>query len=145
MGSNQSADKAAFCALPLPMTNADAERYWAGAREGKLCLQRCLRCREFRFPPGYSCRKCGSTEADWVNVSGRGTIYSFTIIHRGPTPEFARIAPYTLALVELEEGPRMMTHIITERPEEIAIGDRVSVVFEERADGVMVPQFRRER
>jgi uncharacterized protein len=143
--SNPSAQGDAFDALPLPMANADGERFWAAAKDGKLCLQRCLRCKTFRFPPGYLCRKCGSTDVEWINASGRGTIYSFSIIHRGPTPEFAGIVPYILALVELEEGPRMMTHVIAESEGEIAIGDRVEVDFQVRRDGFKVPQFRRLR
>jgi uncharacterized protein len=141
--SNPPTHGAAFDALPLPMPNADAERYWAAAKAGKLCLQRCGHCQTFRFPPGYACRRCGSTETEWIDTSGRGTIYSFSVIHRGPTPEFAGVVPYVLALVELEEGPRMMTHIVGEPADKIAIGDRVVVEFEERREGVKVPQFRR--
>ena len=130
--------------LPVPMANADGQRYWASARDGKLSLQRCALCQTFRFPPGYSCRKCGSTDAEWVSVSGRGTIYSFTIVRRGPTPEFASITPYILALVELDEGPRILSHLVEDELEQIAIGDRVEVVFKERRDGVKIPEFKRE-
>jgi uncharacterized OB-fold protein len=136
---------AALEALPVPLANADGERHWAAAKDGKLCLQRCVHCKTFRFPPGYLCRKCGSTEVEWVNASGRGAIYSFSVIRRGPSPEFSGIVPYILALVELEEGPRMMTHIIEESADEIAIGDRVQVVFEKRRGDIAIPQFKRVR
>jgi uncharacterized protein len=145
-GANSSTNRtAALEALPVPMANADGERHWAAAKDGKLCLQRCVHCKAFRFPPGYSCRKCGSTDAEWIDASGRGTIYSFSVIHRGPSPEFSGITPYILALVELEEGARMMTHIVEGSADDIAIGDRVQVVFEKRRGDVMIPQFKRVR
>jgi uncharacterized protein len=139
--STREADKQN--SLPLPTVNADGETFWASAKEERLCLQRCISCHTYRYPPGYLCRHCGSPDSEWVEVSGRGIIYSFSIVRRGPTPEFSSITPYILALVQLEEGPRMMAHILEDAQDRVSIGDRVSVVFEERRDGVKIPQFRR--
>jgi uncharacterized OB-fold protein len=79
----------------------------------------------------------------WVDVSGKGKVYSLTVVHRGPTAEFRSIVPYVLALIELEEGPRMMAHIVGEGAAQAAIGEKVQVVFESAGD-FKIPQFRRE-
>jgi len=107
-------------------------------------MQRCAACGRLRFPPGYLCRECHGADSDWVEVSGRGTIASFTVMHRAPTPAYAARAPYVLALVDLQEGPRMMANVIGEDALQAAIGDPVEVVFEARGeDGFKLPQFRR--
>lgn len=130
--------------LPAPIVIADSAPYWQAAREGRLALQKCRDCGALRFFPRYLCTACGSERTDWVDASGRGTIHSFTIVHRAAFPEFQARTPYVVALVDLEEGPRMMTNILGADALEVAIGDAVSVTFEARgADGAKVPQFRR--
>lgn len=130
--------------LPAPVANADSAPYWAGAREGKLLLQRCGDCGTLRFFPRYLCTACGSDRTEWAEASGRGTVHSFTIVHRAAFPEFQARTPYVVALIDLEEGPRMMTNIVGEDALEVAIGDAVVVAFEARGtEGAKVPQFRR--
>jgi uncharacterized OB-fold protein len=130
--------------LPAPVVNADSRPYWEGAREGKLLLQRCGDCGTLRFFPRYLCTACGSDRTEWAEASGRGTVHSFTIVHRAAFPEFQARTPYVVALVDLEEGPRIMTNIVGDDALAVSIGDAVVVEFEARGtDGAKVPQFRR--
>jgi uncharacterized OB-fold protein len=130
--------------LPAPVVNADSRPYWEGARQGKLLLQRCGDCGTLRFFPRYLCTACGSDRTEWAEASGRGTVHSFTIVHRAAFPEFQARTPYVVALVDLEEGPRMMTNIVGDDALAVSIGDAVVVEFEARGtDGAKVPQFRR--
>lgn len=131
-------------ALPIPPVNADSKPYWEAAAEERLVLQRCAGCGAHRFPPSRICPKCHDDDGAWVEVSGRGRIASFTVMRRAPTPAFAARVPYVLALIDLEEGPRMMANIVGEDALEAAIGDGVEVCFEARGpDGFKLPQFRR--
>lgn len=130
--------------LPAPVVNADSAPYWEGARQGKLLLQRCRDCGTLRFFPRYLCTACGSERTEWAEASGRGAVHSFTIVHRAAFPEFQARTPYVVALIDLEEGPRMMTNIVGGDALDVAIGDAVVVAFEARGmEGAKVPQFRR--
>ena len=130
--------------LPSPIVNADSAPYWDGARENKLLLQRCADCGTLRFFPRYLCTECGSENTDWVEAAGRGTVHSFTVVHRAAFPEFQARTPYVVALIDLEEGPRMMTNIVGDDALDVEFGDTVTVEFEDRgSDGAKVPQFRR--
>ena len=130
--------------LPAPIVNADSAPYWEGARQDKLLLQQCADCGAIRFFPRYLCTECGSDRVDWIEASGRGTVHSFTVVHRAAFPEFQAQTPYVVALVDLEEGPRMMTNIVGDGALDVEIGEPVTVTFEARGDeGAKVPQFRR--
>jgi uncharacterized OB-fold protein len=130
--------------LPAPVVNADSAPYWQGARDNKLLLQRCSDCGTLRFFPRYLCTECGSDNTGWVEATGRGTVHSFTVVHRAAFPEFQERTPYVVALIDLEEGPRMMSNIVGADSLEVEIGDAVTVEFEDRGDdGAKVPQFRR--
>lgn len=129
--------------LPRPLISADGAPYWAAAAEGRFEIQRCDDCGAHRFPPSHLCRECGSDNTAWVGVSGKGTIYSFAIVHRAPSKAFQGRAPYVVALIDLAEGPRMMANIVGNDALDCAIGDAVAVCFEDRPEGTKVPQFRR--
>ena len=129
--------------LPSPTINADARPYWEGAAEGRLMLQRCTACDAVRFLPAHLCPACWSEGTAWFAAAGRGHVATFTVVHRAPTPAFADRVPYVVALIDLEEGPRMMTNILGPDALEVAIGDAVTVCFETREGGVKVPQFQR--
>ena len=132
--------------LPIPIVNADSAPYWEGAREGKLLLQRCEACQALRFFPRYLCTECGSEKTRWIEASGRGTVHSFTIVHRAAFPEFQARTPYAIALIDLAEGPRMMTNVVGEDALNVEIGDAVDVTFEDRGiDGAKIPQFQRAK
>jgi len=91
--------------------------------------------------PRYLCPKCWSDDLEWFDSAGVGAVHSFTVIRRAPLPVFAAQVPYVLALIELDEGPRMVANIRGNDALDVAIGNRVRVVFEDRANGAKVPQF----
>lgn len=127
---------------PLPSPDEVSGTYWQGSRQGKLLLQKCRKCGTYQTFPRVLCYKCLSDDLGWVQSSGQGTVYSFSTIYRAPAPEFAGDVPYTVALVELEEGIRMMSNIVGCAPENIKIGMGVQVVFDKVTDDVTLPKFR---
>ena len=128
--------------LPVPPITPESAPYWNGAREGKLLLQRCLDCRALRFYPRTLCPGCWSDRAEWTEASGRGRVHSFTIIRRPPAPAFTARLPYVVALVDLDEGPRMMANIVGEDALGVQMEEPVTLTFEARGE-VALPQFRR--
>lgn len=130
--------------LPQPVPNPDSAPYWEGARNGKLLIRRCRRCTALHFMPRHLCPKCWSDDLEWVQASGRGTVHSFTIIRRAPAAAFAPRVPYVVALIDLEEGLRMLSNVVGETALETRIGDAVRLCFEDRGDGAKLPQFSRE-
>jgi len=130
---------------PLPAVTEDGAPYWAACREGRLTAQRCTACGHLRWPPSVLCPKCLDHGTEWVTLSGRGTIYSWIIVHRPQHPAFFADAPYNVAIVELEEGPRLHTNVVECANEEIRIGLPVEVVFEKKDDEITLPKFRPRR
>lgn len=128
--------------LPTPMMNQDSEAYWRGVAEGRLLLRTCTTCGKAMFYPRIICPSCGSDRLDWREAAGTGTLYAFSIVHRAPDQAFRARVPYVIALVDLDEGPRMMTNILECPAEAVRIGMRVAVCFEPRGDNGAVPQFR---
>jgi uncharacterized OB-fold protein len=128
---------------PVPAVNADSKPFWDAAREGRLILKLCTACRRPHFPPRHLCPRCWTPSSAWIESTGVGTVYSFTVMRRAPAPEFGARVPYVVALVDLEEGPRMLTNVVGEDALAVRVGDRVHVTFETRRDGFAVPQFRR--
>lgn len=127
--------------LPGPTVNGDSERYWSAITNGSLPLRRCRPCGEVHFMPRYLCPKCWSDDLEWFDSAGVGVVHSFTVIRRAPLAAFASHVPYVLALIELDEGPRMVANVRGDDALDVAIGNRVRVVFEDRANGTKVPQF----
>ena len=126
---------------PAPRINADAKLYWKAAAEDHLIFKCCQSCAHVHFPPRYLCPQCWSENLQWIKSKGLGTVYSLTIMRRAPMPEFETNIPYVVALVDLDEGPRMMANIVGENATDTQIGQRVAVCFEPRGDGMKVPQF----
>jgi uncharacterized OB-fold protein len=127
---------------PLPKPDQDSTVYWEGARRHELLLQRCTSCRRFRFYPRSICPHCFSDTFEWRRSTGRGTIYSYTVIHRPPFPAFRDKVPYVLALIELKEEVRMMSNIIDCDPNTVEIGMPVEVTFEDITEEITLPQFK---
>ncbi len=126
---------------PMPGISDDTRFFWEGARAGKLLIQRCKGCGELRHPPGPVCPSCHSFEWDTVEASGRGTVYSFVVMHYPEVPPFDH--PNPIVLVELEEGTRLISQIIGIHPVDVKIGQAVQVEFNSFNDGELVlPQFR---
>lgn len=130
--------------FPDPQT-AEAKHFFAAAAAGRLELQRCAACGKVWFYPRPACVACGSTDYAWIRASGRGGLHSFSIVHRAPSEAFRALVPYVVALIDLDEGPRMMANIVGDDALEAAIGDPVEVLFEDRGAGRRLPQFRRIR
>ena len=127
---------------PLPRPTEDTEPYWEAAHRGELRMQRCGDCGHVRFPPAILCPRCLSEAAEWVRLSGRGTVFSWIVIHRPQHPAFNSDTPYNVAIVELEEGPRLHTNLVQCRNEDIYIGMPVEVVFDKVDDDLSLPKFR---
>ncbi|GLG02411.1 hypothetical protein Alches_24520 [Alicyclobacillus hesperidum subsp. aegles] len=127
-------------AKPVPVLDTDSRPFWEGCRQGVLRIQRCKTCARYVFYPRSICPHCMSDDLVFVEAKGLGTVYTYTVVHRGFGP-FQDEVPFTIALVDLDEGVRMMTRIV-DAGEGIGIGDRVEVVFSERDDGLVLPYFR---
>ncbi len=126
----------------IPPHTELTEPYWQAAREERLVIQQCNACDHWLFPPGANCPRCGSEELSWTPVSGKGVIYTYTIAYRPPHPVLTNQTPITVAVVELEEGPRMTSNIIGCDPDTVEIGMPVTVAFEAIDDSDLVlPMF----
>jgi uncharacterized OB-fold protein len=126
---------------PLPVATEHTGAYWQACAEGRLEIQRCARCRAAVFFPRRWCPSCGAAALEQEVASGRGTIYSYSTVSQAPTEAYRAELPYVVALVELEEGPRMMANVVGGPVEAVRVGAPVEVVFEDRGHGMHVPQF----
>jgi uncharacterized OB-fold protein len=117
--------------------------YWDAAREHRLTVPRCAACGRFRMPPTPFCPHCRSQAIDWPTLSGRGTIFSYTIVTRAIVPAMESCIPYVPALIDLDDAPgaRLTTSIVDAPVEAVRIDAPVKAVFVERGDGVVVPRF----
>lgn len=127
---------------PTPEVTDELRPFFTAAREGRLVVQQCRGCGRRRFPPREICSRCLGRQADWVASSGRGTIFSFNVMHQVYHPGFAAEVPYAVVLVELEDGGRMIANLLDCPLERLRIGLPVEVVFEARGPEVSLPQFR---
>lgn len=125
--------------LPEPTIEATTATYWQAAAEQRLLLPRCRACARVHHHPRGLCPYCWSSDLDWVEAAGTGEVVTFSVVHQPPSPAFS--VPYVLAVVELREGPRMMTNIIDVDPAHVTVGMAVEVTFEQRSTTTL-PQFR---
>jgi len=142
MGSIDGGSKMAEYRKPLPIPNEDTKEYWEGAKRHELTIQRCKNCGTYRFPPKALCHNCLSMETEWEKVSGRGKLYTFTIFHQVYGPEWKEEVPYNVAVVELDEGPRMISNIVNCKNEDLRIGMELEVVFEDVTQDITLPKFK---
>lgn len=126
---------------PLPKPTPETEHYWEGTRTGELRLQSCSACDNTYFPPRPFCPKCGSKDVSIIKSSGKGTLYSYVINHL-PTPGFT--PPFAIAVVELDEGPRLMTNIVgcEQTTEALQLDMPLEVTFEKMSDEISLPMFK---
>jgi hypothetical protein len=124
-------------AKPTPET----QHYWDGAKQGELRLQQCNSCDKVYFPPRPFCPECGSRDVKVIKASGKGRLYSYIINHL-PAPGFE--GPFAVAIVELEEGPRLMTNILEceQTPKALQLDMPLEVTFEKLSDEISLPQFK---
>ena len=129
-------------AKPLPQISVEMAPFFEAARRQQLVVQRCRGCGTLRFPARDRCSACLSREAEWVPVSGKGTVFSFAVMHQVYHPGFAAEVPYAVVLVALDEGPRMISNVVGVPPSEIRVGMPLEVVFEAVSPEVTLPKFR---
>lgn len=131
-------------AKPVPPPMPEAKPFWDGCRRHELWLPYCARCQQFFFYPRPFCPRCFTWEVDWRRVSGRGVIHAFAVHYRATNPLWAEDVPYVTAIVELEEGPRLFTHLVGVDPDPACIrsGMPVEVVFEDVNEEATLPKFR---
>ena len=129
---------------PAPIVDPETRPFWEATAEGRLLLPRCEACGTAIWYPRSFCPACGSTDVAWLEASGRGTIYSFTInrMGRADLSEYRGVGPFVLAYVELEEGPRVLTNVVGCDPDSLAVGQAVEVVFHDTGQGTALPRFR---
>ena len=116
--------------------------FWNALRRHELVVQRCAACGRLRFVPTELCPACYSSAATWTHVSGHGHVYTYTVVHRAPTPVYQAEAPYALAYVELDEGPRIPARLVDVDPHSVAVGLPVEVVFDDVAPDLTLYRFR---
>jgi uncharacterized protein len=125
---------------PLPRLDTVNRPFWAAAADGKFMLQFCKDCGDTRYPPGPVCPKCLSSNQDWKQASGRGTLESWVDFHRAYWDGFKGDLPYRVCLVKLEEGPVVVSNLI-DKTDNLRMGQPVKVVFEKVTDEVTLPKF----
>lgn len=125
---------------PAPGVSDDNRFFWEGLKEGKLLIQRCKSCGDLHHPPGPVCPKCHSFDWDTVQASGKGTVYSFVVMHYPEVPPFDH--PNPIGLVELQEGVRVIAQLVGVKPGEVQIGQKVQVEFNTFDGDLTLAQFR---
>ncbi len=131
---------------PRPHLSRDldplAREFYAQCASGRVCFQRCTACGTWRHQPRFECAACGSAAWEWQASSGRGHVFSWTVTHRAAHPAFASAVPFAVAVVEMEEGVRLVGGLRGLAPNELALDLPVEVVLEPLEDGLAVPFFR---
>lgn len=125
-----------------PVITDVSRPFWEGCARNELLIQRCLRCSHLRYPPSRYCPKCLATDASWLKVSGQGSVFSFVIFHRAYHPAWQERIPYNVCLIELDEGPMMLSNVIDTDNCVLAVGMRVAVAFQRAAEDLTIPVFR---
>jgi uncharacterized protein len=127
-----------------PLTGQFSQAYWDAAREGTLLIQRCAACGRYQFYPRGHCAHCFAPDPQWAPASGRGRVHTYTVVRRTPNTEFAAGCPYVLAIIELDEGPRMTARIVGD-PDGLACDQRVHAVFTPAGAAAVLPNFALDR
>ncbi len=129
---------------PLPRPSAVSQPFWEAAKKHELKLQRCKSCGAYIYYPRTLCPQDLLSDLEWVTVSGKGTVYSYTIAETPTHPAFAEDVPYTIAIVELAEGPHMTSNIVGCKPSEVKVGMPVKVYFDDVTPEMTLVKFQPE-
>ncbi|MEC9344375.1 MAG: OB-fold domain-containing protein [Pseudomonadota bacterium] len=128
---------------PLPEITDDNRGFWeAAAAKRELHLQQCGECGHIRYPVAPCCPNCLSERFRWSPVSGRGTVYSSVVYHQVYHAAFRDEVPYNVSMIQLEEGPRMISNVVGVQDGRVAVGTPVEVTFDQVTDSVAIPRFR---
>ncbi|SOC43128.1 hypothetical protein SAMN05877842_11487 [Ureibacillus acetophenoni] len=125
----------------LPTPTIETQIFWDACQQEKLLVQQCKECEHVQFYPRLMCTNCSSREVGWIESSGFAKVVTYTIVHRPILPAYQKEAPYILAVVQLEEGPTMMTNIVNCNHDSIKCGLQVKVLFQDWEKGFLVPVF----
>ncbi len=127
---------------PVPPIHPWTEPFWKAAREGKLLIQRCEECHRPIFYPRLNCPNCLSNQLTWIESTGRGRIYTFSVVQNNAPSAFLDDMPFVIAIVRLDEGVQMMTNIVGCDPGQVRCDMPVTVVFEKLNDEITLPKFK---
>ena len=127
---------------PVPIVNPWAKPFWDAAQEEKLILQKCQDCDKHIFYPRIACPHCFSDKVEWVDASGKGMVYSYTVVTNNAPSAFLQDMPFVIAIVKLEEGVQMLSNIVNCNPEDVVCDMPVEVTFEKLDDEFTLPKFR---
>ncbi len=127
---------------PAPIVNDWARPFWEAARDNRLIIQKCRDCDKHIFYPRIACPHCFSDNVEWVPASGKGTVYSYTVVEANAPSAFMNDVPYVVAVVKLEEGVQMLSNIVGCDPVEVKCDIPVEVTFEKLDDEFTLPKFK---
>jgi uncharacterized OB-fold protein len=127
---------------PVPVPTPETLPYWQGLKQRQLRIQRCRDCSQAYFYPRPFCPRCFSSNVEWFTASGRAKLHTYEVVHRA-APAFAADTPYVLAVVELDEGPRMLTNLVnvTPDPAQLPIDMALEITYEDVSDEITLPKF----
>ena len=128
---------------PLPELKGLNKEFYDHCKAHNLSFQRCLSCRTWRHVPRDMCDECGSDQWEWAKSSGKGKIFSWTVVHRALHPSFKEDIPYGVAIVEMDEGVRIVSQVVDCPTDEIRLGMPVTIVYDDVTPEVTLPKFRR--
>jgi uncharacterized OB-fold protein len=126
----------------LPTPDLETQPFWDAVRAHRLLIRRCDACDEYHFYPRPFCPKCWSDEVAWVDASGRATLYTWSVVHSNDLPPWPERVPYVAAVVDLEEGPRLMTNVVDCEFDALQVGMPLEVSFHATSDTITIPVFR---
>jgi uncharacterized OB-fold protein len=126
---------------PRPETRNAGRAYWKAAAEGRLVLPHCTSCAKPFWHPRPHCPACGSQRVEWKAASGKGSVHTFTIVRQSADAYFRARVPYVVAMIDLDEGVRIMSNVVDCAPEAVAIGMRVRVTYERLDGAIGIPLF----
>lgn len=127
---------------PLPVMSPWSLPFWEGCRRHELLIQKCHDCQKLNFYPKMYCAHCLSSNMEWIKARGKGKVYSHMTVYSYQPTEFAEDVPYVVAIIELDEGVRLMSNVVGCRPEEVCCDMEVEVVFEKATDTITLAKFR---
>jgi uncharacterized protein len=127
---------------PIPVPSPQTQPFWDGCARGELLLQQCRSCQTRWHPPSPLCPNCFSTDCEWAPANGKGTVYTYSVVRHPMRPVWEPLIPYVLAVVELAEGPHLLSNLVDVSPEAVRIGMEVEVTFQPVSETISLPLFR---
>ena len=127
---------------PLPEFRPETKPYWDACKRHEFVLPKCKSCGKIFFYPRALCPVCMCQDLEWIKASGKAKVWTYAIHYMGPTPAYKGEPPYVIAMVDLQEGAKMMTNIVNCKPEDVRIGMDVEVVFDDVTPEVTLPKFK---